>query len=66
MIPKEKFMEWLNEPNSQPLSLKQFKRPTASKGFPKPYCWSYLKAELKNSGDEKLMRLNIYNKEKQA
>ena len=24
MITKEKFINWLNEPNSQPLSLKQF------------------------------------------
>lgn len=33
MITKEKFMKWLNEPNSQPLSLKQFGS-----------CYTYLKA----------------------
>ena len=33
MITKEKFMNWLKEPNSQPLSLKQFGS-----------CYTYLKA----------------------
>lgn len=33
MITKEKFIKWLNEPNSQPLSLKQFGS-----------CYTYLKA----------------------
>lgn len=33
MITKEKFMKWLNEPNSHPLSLKQFGS-----------CYTYLKS----------------------